>query len=147
MLKAADGQRMPSPILFVLGDFLAIGEPEAQALVPFDAAFDRGGLVAVAPGERRRYAEALASLLQPGGRLLLVTVEHDAFADGRLGPPFEVTEGEVRTLFGGSFEIRLLRREDRFHADAGMRARGCTRFNECAYLLTRKGTAEKAAAL
>eukprot|EP00931_Biecheleriopsis_adriatica_P038824 TRINITY_DN22200_c0_g2_i2.p1 TRINITY_DN22200_c0_g2~~TRINITY_DN22200_c0_g2_i2.p1 ORF type:complete len:314 (+),score=60.73 TRINITY_DN22200_c0_g2_i2:15-956(+) len=109
-----------------------------EALVPFDAAFDRGGIVAVDPKDRKRYAEVLSHLMAPGGRLLLVAVEHDAFSDGRLGPPFEVTEADVRTLFSSNFEIKLLRREDRIDKDAGMRSRGVTRFHECAYLLTRR---------
>jgi len=138
LLKPGEGKPMPAPVLFVRGDFLALGSAEAEALVPFDAAFDRGGLVAVQPGDRPRYAQALAALLRPGGRLLLVTVEHDPFANGNLGPPFEVTEKEVSALFAGDFEVRLLKREDRYAVDEGMRARGCTRFFECGYLLTRK---------
>ena len=34
------------------------------------------------------------------------TVEHDAFADGNLGPPYEVSEEQVRALFGDAFEVR-----------------------------------------
>mmetsp|Transcript_64635 Transcript_64635/g.179242 ORF Transcript_64635/g.179242 Transcript_64635/m.179242 type:complete len:330 (+) Transcript_64635:55-1044(+) len=139
MLRVEGDGPLPSPVLFLEGDFLNLGPDEAAALVPFDAAFDRGGLVAVDPGERRRYAEVLSLLLSPGSRSLLVTVEHDAFADGRLGPPFEVAEPEVHALFDDNFEVRLLLQEDRFHLDAGMRARGCTRFHECTYLLTRRG--------
>ena len=66
----------------------------------FDAAFDRGALVAIEPSDRRAYAATLTGLMAPTGRVLLVAVEHDAFSDGRLGPPFNVSEVQVRDLFG-----------------------------------------------
>jgi len=130
---------LPPPVVLVEGDFLAVGPAEAEAFVPFQAALDRGSLVAIRPSDRPRYARVLADLVAPGGRVLLVAVEHDAFADGRLGPPFEVTEADVRALYEDKFEVQLLLREDRLDKDAGMRARGLTRFHECAYLLTRRG--------
>ena len=75
----------------------------------FDAAFDRGGLVAVAPGDRAAYALTLVKLLKPGvGRLLLVCTEHPPFTGGALGPPFSVEKSEVTRLFGDAFTIELL---------------------------------------
>ena len=53
----------------------------------FDAAFDRGSLVAIDPELRERYAAALAPLVRPGGSILLVTVFHDPFKDGRSAAP------------------------------------------------------------
>ncbi|CAK0829572.1 unnamed protein product, partial [Prorocentrum cordatum] len=127
------------PVILVRGDFLELGAAEAEALVPFDAALDRASLVAIAPADRPRYAEVLAGLLAPGGRVLLVTCEHAPFADGVLGPPFQVTEADVRAHFGGAFDVRLLCREDTI--DSGpmrMRDRGLDHFYEAAYLLTRR---------
>lgn len=129
----------PPPVILVEGDFLALGGAEAEALMPFEAAFDRGSLVAVDPRDRREYARALTGLVAPGGRVLLITTEHDAFADGRLGPPFEVLESDVRTLFEAGFEVRQLHRQD----IVDFRERGCTRSAEAAYLLTRRGTPPK----
>merc|ERR1711879_1056568 len=83
---------MPQPIILVEGDFLALGSKEAQALVPFDAAFDRGSFVAVDPASRAKYAQVLSALMAPGGRVLLQAVEKDVPSDGRLGPPFELSE-------------------------------------------------------
>jgi len=75
----------------------------------FDAAFDRGGLVAVAPADRAAYALTLATLLKPGvGRLLLVCTEHPPFTGGSLGPPHSVDKSEVERLFGGAFTIEPL---------------------------------------
>ena len=105
--------------------------------------------------------------MAPTGRVLLVAVEHDAFSDGRmgppfnvsevqvrhhirvrvrigvgvgigLGPPFNVSEVQVRELFGEDFAVELLQREDRFELEPTWRKRGCTHFAEVAYLLTRR---------
>lgn len=129
----------PPPVILVEGDFLALGDSEAEALLPFDAAFDRGSLVAVEPKDRREYAQALTGLIAPGGRVLLIATEHDAFADGRLGPPFEVLESDVRTLFEASFAVRQLHRAD----IEDFRERGCTRAAEAVYLLTRRAAPPK----
>lgn len=129
---------MPQPVIVLEGDFLALGPKEAEVLVPLDAAFDRGGLVAVEPGDRPRYVQVLADMVAPGGRVLLVVTEHDPFANGSLGPPFEVTEAEVRTLCAERFDVKLLVREDRLDQDKGMRERGASRFHEVVYLLTRR---------
>ena len=76
--------------------------------------------------------------MAPTGRVLLVAVEHDAFSDGRMGPPFNVSEVQVRELFGEDFAVELLQREDRFELEPTWRKRGCTHFAEVAYLLTRR---------
>ena len=48
-----------------------------------------------------------------------------------------VTSDEVSQLFGGAFDIEMLKREDRLEAEPAWKARGCTYFNETTYLLTR----------
>eukprot|EP00435_Cladocopium_sp_Y103_P040059 s1194_g10.t2 len=88
LIAAAEQSRRepPPPVILVEGDFLELGEVEAKALVPFEAAFDRGSLVAIEPDDRERYA--LTHLMASGGRVLLVAVEHDGFGQ-RKGPPYE----------------------------------------------------------
>jgi len=135
-----DMARMPQPIILVEGDFLALGSKEAEALVPFDAVFDRGSFVAIDPASRPQYAQVLGSLVAPGGKVLLAAVERDATSDGRFGPPFELTEAQVRKLCGDKFEVVLLERNDVFALPAEKRWQemGVTRFHECTYLLTRR---------
>jgi thiopurine S-methyltransferase len=137
---APDSEAPPPPVILVEGDFLELGEQEATALVPFEAAFDRGSLVAIDPKDRPRYAQALTRLITPGGRVLLSVVEHDKFANGRFGPPFEVTEPQIRELFEKDFEIRQLAREEK-PEDSFIKQRGCTRFAEAQYILIRRGQA------
>merc|ERR1719296_32838 len=130
-----DMSRMPQPIILVEGDFLALGPQEAAALVPFEAAFDRGSLVAVNPSVRAQYMKVMSSLIAPGGRILLVTVERDATKDGKRGPPFEVTEADLRTLCANTFDVTLLERKDVLAENQHFQAQGVSRMNECAYLL------------
>jgi thiopurine S-methyltransferase len=68
----------------------------------YGAALDRGALVALTPQDRRRYATHLRRRLQPGGVLLLVTIEYKPGL--RNGPPFPVFPDEVRELFPGAVE-------------------------------------------
>jgi len=132
-----DMARMPQPIILVEGDFLALGPQEAAALVPFEAAFDRGSLVAVDPSVRAQYMQVMSSMIAPGGRVLLVAVERDATKDGKRGPPFEVTEADLRTLCAKTFDVSLLERTDVLAQNQRFKDLGVTRMNECVYLLTR----------
>lgn len=127
----------PAPFLFgVQGDFLTFDGAAAGkfGLGDFDAAVDRGGIVAVEPHDRVKYAANLAELLKPGGKLLLVAVEHEP----SFGPPHSVDEAEVRGLFSRQFDVQCLRREDRLPIEPVWKSKGATRFDEVTYLCTRK---------
>lgn len=104
----------------------------------FQAAFDRGSLVAIQPSDRPQYVRTLSNLMAPGGRILLVSVEHRPFSDGRLGPPFQLTEGDIKSLFEPlGFSVTLLHREDRMPIESVWKKRGLSHFNETAYLVTK----------
>ena len=141
----ADGQAKPplppfEPAQFLFGmqgDFLDFGAEVASnyGLGNFDAAFDRGGLVAVRPEDRPKYAANLKELLSPGGRLLLVAVEHEP----SFGPPHSLSEVEVRALLGDAFEIKQLGREDKMKVEPHwQKQRGATSFDEVTYMCVRK---------
>jgi thiopurine S-methyltransferase len=90
------------PITVFAGDIFATTR---ELLGPIDAIYDRAALVALPDDLRRRYVDHLRALLPKGGRVLLVTFEYD---QARMaGPPFSVTEAELRVLFDGT-EIELL---------------------------------------
>jgi len=140
MPKVPEGEQvsvMPQPVILIECDFLSIGRPESHALVPFDAAFDRGSLVAVNPSDRPQYMAALAELIAPGGKVLLVAHEHDPFSDGSLGPPFEVTEPQLRELCAGKFDVKWLSTRDELDEVPVMRQAGVTYYRECVYMLQR----------
>jgi hypothetical protein len=79
-------------------------------------------------------------MLEPGGRVLLVAVDHDlAEVAGRPGPPHSLREEEVRTLFEPrGFVVRLLERSDRLPFEARWQKMGSQRFDEVVYLLTKR---------
>jgi len=155
-VRVAAGGGLPAgKVLWLEGDFLLLAEPPASAPVSnggqyacpdtepdgsFDAVFDRGGMVAVDPSDRAAYAAVITRLVAPGGRVLLVAVEHPPFAGGGLGPPYNLDSDAMNALFSSAFEIEVLKREDRLSQEPVWIDRGCAYFNEVTYLLTRKGT-------
>jgi thiopurine S-methyltransferase len=109
------------PIEIFAGDFFELGRGE---LGTFDGCFDRAALVALPPSMRARYVAHVRTLLEPGARILLVSLLHDADPNE---PPFAVDEAEIRTLYAGA-EIRLL--DDVPWDSAALRARGATSVRE-----------------
>lgn len=72
----------------------------------FDAIYDRASLVALPKKMREDYASKIATLLIPGGRYLLLAFSYnDTSLDG---PPFSVTDAEVRQLFHSHFDIECM---------------------------------------
>lgn len=71
----------------------------------FDAIVEHTFFCAIDPALRPEYVEACADLLRPGGVLAGLF-----FVLGRPGgPPFDVTETEIRGLFGTRFALERLR--------------------------------------
>ena len=124
---------------YFVGDFLATTPHDLGGT--FDLVFDRGSLVAVAPNDRDAYVNTLLTLITARtGRLLLVCVEHDPFANGHLGPPYSIPHDDVRTLFAATCSVEVLEREDRLHVEPVWKERGCTEFYETSYLLIKNET-------
>ena len=74
----------------------------APADYRFDAVYDRASIVAIAPSLRPEYVALMGELLRPGGSVLLVTLDRRrARTDAARGdgPPFSVSEAEVRRLY------------------------------------------------
>jgi thiopurine S-methyltransferase len=69
----------------------------------YDAAVDRGALVAFSPPDRVRYSNHLRARLAPDAPILLVTIEFDPAREG--GPPYPVFPDEVHQIFSGSTEL------------------------------------------
>lgn len=107
------------------GDFFA------TKIDPVDVVYDRAALIAMPPSMRQMYVEQLLSMVKPGGRILLVTLDYpQAEMDG---PPFCVTGEEVARLFSGCQITHLERDEaDESHP---RRQRGLSRFAEEVWLI------------
>ncbi|MBC3615806.1 thiopurine S-methyltransferase [Vibrio metschnikovii] len=88
---------------------LYTGDIFTAPLIPVDIIYDRAALIALPEEMRVHYAERLKSLLKPGGRILLISLDYPQ--EERSGPPFSVNELEIRQLFNG-FDIQRLARDE-----------------------------------
>ena len=83
---------------FVLGDLFELkGE--------FDAVVEHTCLCALPPAWRERYREAVAGLLKPGGRLIGVFFINPEMDPGETGPPFGISEAELKALMAPRFQL------------------------------------------
>lgn len=117
-------------ITFYVGDVFAL---ERAHLADVTAVFDRGALVAFDRTQRARYVDHLSRALPGQFTCLLVVVEYDESAMS--GPPFSVTEDEVRALFEARCSVDLLMRRDILEEEPRFRERGLDAMAETAYLL------------
>lgn len=89
-----------------VGDIFAL---TADILGPVDAIYDRAALVALPEDIRGQYAAHVARITGTAPQLL-VTFQYDqTLMDG---PPFSLTEAEVRTHYGVAYQISVLADED-----------------------------------
>ena len=72
----------------------------------YEAIYDRACLVALPSELRKRMAEKYSSLLNPNGKILLITLKHDEGS----GPPYSISDEEIDDLFGNNFKIDFLDR-------------------------------------
>ncbi len=96
---------------------LAVRQADLFALTgPFDAVLEHTCFCAIDVERRDEYVDAVARALAPSGTLFGLFYAH-----GREGgPPFDVTEAEVRRRFSRRFRLeRLLIANDSFEARAG----------------------------
>lgn len=114
-------------ITYYVGDFFEFS-PAKEGV--FRLFYDRAALIALPPEMRAAYAAHLASLIEPGGQGLLISLEYDP--SEMHGPPFAVPEGEVRRLFS-KFDCRKLLEVDCLDDEPRFKARGLTSLKEVVY--------------
>ncbi|MHA4979273.1 thiopurine S-methyltransferase [Pseudomonas extremorientalis] len=115
------------------GDFFTL---DAEALADCAALYDRAALIALPPLMRVRYAEHLNSLLRPGCEGLLITLDYDQTQ--KAGPPFAVTDDEVKVLLGAHWALEVLEEQDILGESWKFVQDGVTRLDERVYQLTRR---------
>lgn len=121
---------MAGAIELVCGDAFAL---DAAILSECAGVFDRAALIALPPELRRRYADELYARLPAGCRGLLVTLEYPQ--PEKAGPPFSVTEDDVRALYASNWSIDTLSRRDILDDQPGFVAEGVTRLQTVVYRL------------
>ncbi|MEI8632856.1 thiopurine S-methyltransferase [Vibrio sp. PP-XX7] len=97
-----------------------------------DIIYDRAALVAIAPEQRTAYADRLVSLLNPGGRILLVTADYPQHE--RAGPPFSLPQADIETLFAGA-TVSLLCRDEADPSHPQIRKKGLSYFSDEVWLI------------
>lgn len=119
------------------GDFFDL---EAHHLAAVAGVYDRAALIALPPAMRERYARKLAAILPPDIQTLLVTLEYDQAV--MAGPPFAVSEAEVRALYQPAHAVELLFTRDALAEESRWRERGLTWLLEKAYRLTHRAASD-----
>lgn len=122
-------------IRILLGDFFAL-EPVQVADVA--GVYDRASLIALPPVLRERYVSHLRAVLPNGISMLLVTLEYDPSVWS--GPPFAVSEDEVRMLYAATHDVEWLYTRDALAEESRWRERGLSWLLEKVYRLTHRPT-------
>ncbi|EGQ8539560.1 thiopurine S-methyltransferase [Vibrio parahaemolyticus] len=108
------------------GDFFTA--PVSQA----DIVYDRAALVALPQDMREEYVARLKQLLNPGGRILLVTLNYPQ--EEMAGPPFSVSLEEIQQLFAG-YKVTCLNVDQADEHHPKIAKKGLSRFSEEVYLI------------
>ncbi|EHR5760890.1 thiopurine S-methyltransferase [Vibrio parahaemolyticus] len=108
------------------GDFFTA--PVSQA----DIVYDRAALVALPQDMREEYVARLKQLLNPGGRILLVTLNYPQ--EEMAGPPFSVQLEEIQQLFAG-YKVTCLNVDQADEHHPKIAQKGLSRFSEEVYLI------------
>lgn len=116
-------------ICIFCGDFFNL---TPQILGQVDAVFDRASLVALPPAMRQEYASRLIEITQSAPKLLVTLEYEQAKMDG---PPFSVTENEVKSLYQANYQVKQLSAQDVLANNERFQARGLDYMNECVYKL------------
>lgn len=97
----------------------------------FDLIYDRAALVALPPELQNRYVERALSLLAPGGRMLLMTIDYDQTE--KMGPPYAINQSRVEQLFEGCKVRRLY--DDAAEPNHPQIKKGLSRFSEQGWII------------
>ncbi|WP_404401081.1 thiopurine S-methyltransferase [Idiomarina seosinensis] len=89
-----------------VGDFFKL---RAADLANVDAWYDRAAMIALPPAMRSDYTKQLCRQLPAHTEGLLITLQYPP--GYRQGPPFSVTEEEVKKVYGQRFRIEQLARQ------------------------------------
>lgn len=133
--KTSDGFIIKSAGLYELwcGDMLKL---PASATANVAAIYDRASLVALPPALQPRFAEKLATLVKPGTKGLLITLDYDLAE--LAGPPFATPPGTVAAIFEHDFTLHTLATRDGLAQSQNLKRRGATRLDETVYRMVRR---------
>ena len=117
-------------VRILCGDFFDLNRDDMAGV---GAVYDRASMIALPPEMRERYVRHMASILQTGARVLLITLDYPQ--DQMDGPPFSVSPSEVEALYRDCAKISLLAQADVLSDNPRFAERGLARLLENIYLL------------
>ena len=117
-------------IELICGDVFGL---DAEILAGCAGVYDRAALIALPLPLRQRYVTQLHARLPVDCRGLLITLEYPQMQMD--GPPFNVDEAEVRSLYGPRWGIDLLERRDILATQPRFRDDGVTALSTAVYRL------------
>ena len=107
----------------------------AEQMADVGGVFDRAALIALPTDLRARYARHLASILPAGCKILLITMIYNE--EKMSGPPFSVTEEEVRSLFDTQFSVEKISESSGPDIVGNLRERGLETLTEQVFRLSK----------
>jgi len=113
------------------GDFFDLNSHD---LTDCTAIYDRASMIALPPEMRQKYLQYLTRIVPALSRTLLITLDYDQ--NLMQGPPFSISENEVRQSFGENCDIDCLFSEDIIDNNEQFKKRGLTQLTETAYLIS-----------
>ena len=114
------------------GDFFSLSRSD---VTDCHGLYDRAALIALPAALRQRYVGHLTSILAPGCQGLLVSLNYEQ--EQMPGPPFSVSDAEVRQSLSAHWDIELLEQMDVLEGNWKFLQRGLTRLEENCYRLRR----------
>lgn len=117
------------------GDFFEL-TGEMMREVGITAVYDRAALIALPPQMRPAYGQQMARILPPHTPILLLAIEYEQAEMS--GPPFSVSDAEIRQNYGEAFHLTHLRQQNVLKKDRRLR-HFLSALTENVYLLERMG--------
>ncbi|WP_263141078.1 thiopurine S-methyltransferase [Pseudomonas sp. RIT-PI-AD] len=114
------------------GDFFSL---TAEDVADCSGLYDRAALIALPADMRARYRTHLAAILPTPLKGLLITLDYEQ--DGMAGPPFAVSDAEVREGYAPAFGVELLESPDVLAENWKFLKRGLDRLEERIYRIDR----------
>ena len=101
------------------GDFFALTSEMVEEEMGITAVYDRAALIALPPDLRQKYTHHMAHILPANTKMLLLAIEYSQ--DEMQGPPFSVSDAEVRQVYSPDFALTHLRQHNALEKDRRLR--------------------------
>jgi len=120
-------------IQLLQGDFFDL---DKKLLKDVSLVYDRASLIALPYEKRQKYVNLLNNILPDTSEILLITLEYEQ--NIMTGPPFSVSDSEVKELYQDKYNIEMIHEEDVIEGHLKFKQRGLGSLMERVYKLNLK---------